>query len=214
MALTSPDSVTPDGSPSTTRVATPSVTVLMPPVGPKQIFPSSGCSTHGSLPPSPALQRRRWCRRRRRRPRVASQGHHDFGDRRAWAAAGAAMAVSAAIEPTTSDAGHSDEVTVVGHLLVPAGRFRHWLGTVWATRLDDRTSAPPVGRRKCTRTPTAKQLMDLVLVTSGPCDADAGWAGRVARSLRPRASPFGGRTRSVFPSQYAACAAFRHPVRR
>ena len=28
------------------------------------------------------------------------------------------------------------------------------------------------------------------------------------------ASPFGGRTSSVFPSQYAACAAFRQPVRR
>ncbi len=49
----SPVSVMPEMTPSTRRVAAPSTTVLMPPVFPKHIGPSSGCVMQFSVPPDP-----------------------------------------------------------------------------------------------------------------------------------------------------------------
>ena len=68
--------------------------------------------------------------------------------------------------------------------------------------------------REYTSTSTKKILVDLVFMTSGPCEPDAGWTAELTRALRFGGESFGGRTSSVFPSQYAACAALRQPVRR
>src|SRR6188472_604663 len=49
----SPVSVTPDARPSTTLVAAPPSTLLMEPLGPKHMWPSSGCWIHPAVPPVP-----------------------------------------------------------------------------------------------------------------------------------------------------------------